>query len=196
VTKTSQKLACVTNTSKLLRPILGSFVIGSIAFFALGSGPKKKPKKESISGENCIPFGSLFGNFGGTEISNFVVEWTCDQYFQRTRLFKPNDASLGGKGRPRGHTRRHFRRHFEVLCKRCKLRLDRAGSIGLEVKPLVFVLGASWGPLVATLFPRRVPEHLPEGVLRVILGLLWRFQSIWGVLGRPFGITFRSFLEV
>jgi len=50
VTKTSQKLACVTNTSKLLRPILGSFVIGSIAFFAFESEPKKKPKKEPIAG--------------------------------------------------------------------------------------------------------------------------------------------------
>ena len=85
---------------------------------------------------------------------------------------------------------------FRGFVQKCKLRLDRAGSIGLEIKPLVFVLGASWGPLVATLFPRRVPEQLPEGVLRVILGLLWRFQSIGGVLGRPFGSTFRSFLEV
>ena len=82
MTKTSQKLACVTNTSKLLRPILGSVVVGSIAFFALERGFKKDPKKEPISGENSTPFGSLFGTFGGTEISNFVVEWTCDQYFQ------------------------------------------------------------------------------------------------------------------
>ena len=85
---------------------------------------------------------------------------------------------------------------FRGFVKKCKLRLDQAGSVGLEVRPLVFVLGASWGPLVATLFPRRVADHLPEGILRVILGLLWRFQSIRGVLGRPFGITFRSFLEV
>ena len=85
---------------------------------------------------------------------------------------------------------------FRVFVKNVKLRLDYAGSIGLGFRPLVFVLGASWGPLVATLFPRRVPEHLPEGILRVILGLLWRFQSKRGVLGRPFGLTFRSFLEV
>ena len=85
---------------------------------------------------------------------------------------------------------------FRVFVKNVELRLDHAGSIGLGFRPLVFVLGASWGPLVATLFPRRVPEHLPEGVLRVILSLLWKFQSIGGVLGRPFGITFRSFLEV
>ena len=85
---------------------------------------------------------------------------------------------------------------FRVFVKNDKVRLDRAGLIGLVFKPLVFVLWASWGPLVATLFPRRVLDHLPEGVLRVILGLLWRFQWIRGVSGRPFGITFRSFLEV
>ena len=85
---------------------------------------------------------------------------------------------------------------FRVLVKNVKLRLDHADSIGLGFRPLVFVLGVSWGPLVATLFPRHVPEHLPEGILRAILGLLWRFQSKKTVFGRPFGITFRSFLEV
>ena len=85
---------------------------------------------------------------------------------------------------------------FLAFVKNVKLRLDHAGSIGLALRPLIFALGASWGPLVATLFPRRVPEHLPEGVLRVIWGLLWRFQSKNGVLGRPFGTTFQSFLEV
>ena len=130
------------------------------------------------------------------EISYFVVEWTCDQYFQRTRLCEPNDATLGGKGTPKRPHAEAFSMTFRVFVKNGELRLDHAGSIGLGFRPLVFVLGASWGPLVATLFPRRVPEHLPEGVLRVILGLLWRFQSKRGVLGKPFGITLRSFLEV
>ena len=57
--------------------------------------------KKQISGERLPPFGSLFGDFRGTEISYFVVEWTCDQCFQRTRLGEPNDATLGGKGTPK-----------------------------------------------------------------------------------------------
>ena len=46
---------------------------------------------------------------------------------------------------------------------------------------------------MATLFPRRVPEHLPEGVLRVILGWLWRFQGDWGCLGEAFWHHFPLF---
>ena len=64
----------------------------------------------------------------------------------------------------------------------------------IRMQASVFVLGASRGPLVATYFPKRVPDHLPEGVLRVVLGLLWRFQLIRDVLGMPFGITFPAFL--
>ena len=79
---------------------------------------------------------------------------------------------------------------FRVFVKNGKVRLDRAGAIGLVFKPLVFVHWASWGPLVATLFPKRVPDHLPEGVLRVILGLLWRFRGDWGSLGEAFGHHF------
>ena len=130
------------------------------------------------------------------KISYFVVEWTCDQYFQRTRLCEPNDGTLGGKGTPKRPHADAFAMTFRAFVKNVQLRLDHAGSIGLGFRPLVFVLGASWTPLVAALFPRRVPEHLPEEVLRVLLGLLWRFQSKRGVLGRPFGTTFRSFLEM
>ena len=51
------------------------------------------------------------------------------------------------------------------------MRLDRAGSIGLGFEVLGFrplgFLGASGGDALST----RFPEHLPEGVLTVILGL-------------------------
>ena len=44
------------------------------------------------------------------------------------------------------------------MVEKCKLCLDRAGAIGLELSPLVFGFWASWGPLAARLFPRTIPE--------------------------------------
>ena len=67
-----------------------------------------------------------------------------------------------------------------------KVRLDRAGAIGLGFEVLGFrplgFLGASGGDAFST----RFPEHLPEGLLRVILGSLCRFRADWGSLWEAF----------
>ena len=98
-------MACVTKTSRNLKLILSGLVVRSIVFSALEIGPNKHP----ISGETLLYVGSLFSGFRGSEISYLVVEWTWDQYFQRTHVFEPDDANLGAKGRHRGVTWRHFR---------------------------------------------------------------------------------------
>ena len=41
--------------------------------------------------ENKKHFNFLFGDSGGQQD---LVEWTCDQYFQRTRAFGPSDTTL------------------------------------------------------------------------------------------------------
>ena len=56
-----------------------------------------------------------------------------------------------------------FSKIFSSFVEKCKLCLDRAGAIGLEFPPLVFVLWASWGPLVARLFPRTIPKDTSTG---------------------------------
>ena len=51
---------------------------------------------------------------------------------------------------------------FYSFVQKCKLRLDRAGSIGLaiglEFSSLDLVLWASWGALVERLFPGTITE--------------------------------------
>ena len=94
------------------------------------------------------------------------------------------------------YTWTRFQCHLKVLCEKCKLCLDRAGSIGLDFSSLVFVIWASWGALVARRFPglsQRVPQ------LRILP--IWNeFLTFWGAPRPPIGahslIFFRLFCEV
>ena len=62
MTKTSQKLACVTNTSKLLRPICGCFAVGSIVFFPPW---KLEHEKNQLRAEWYPLLASFFSEFQG-----------------------------------------------------------------------------------------------------------------------------------
>ena len=85
---------------------------------------------------------------------------------------------------------------FWSFVEKCKLSLDSAGSIGLEFSPLVFVLWASWGPLLARLFPRTIPKDTSTGNFNDFCRLS-RFRGApRPPLGAQFLIFFWIFFEV
>ena len=73
-------MACVLNSSQILNLNFVGFVVGSIAFSALENTPNKT---------------QIAGGSRNAEIGYLVVEWTCDQYFRRTRVFEPSDSEFG-----------------------------------------------------------------------------------------------------
>ena len=91
-----------------------------------------------------------------------------------------------------------FSKTFSSFVEKCKLCLDRAGAIGLEFPPLVFVLWASWGPLVARLFRRTIPKDTSTGTF----DYFFRFVQIWGCpdprlpFGAIFLVLFHIFVDV
>ena len=94
----------------------------------------------------------------------------------------------------RGHV---FNDIFEFCAKKCKLHLDRAGSIGSDFSSLVFVLWASWGGSGG----KASSQDHPKGYLNQDFSMIWNeFLRFWVAPRLPIGahspILFRLFCEV
>ena len=77
---------------------------------------------------------------------------------------------------------------FYSFVRKCKLRLDRAGLIGLDFSSPVFVLWASWEALVARLFPMTIPKDTSTGTF-------YDCFSLFEILGCPEACLWDYFLS-